>query len=426
MSPDRLRPRAPILGAILLAAALSPAAAVSPPENPQVSGLVAGSDLTSPEALGWTSEQAATARRYSRGSWTLGFVDPLWTIASLALLALSGFAGRIEREIRSLVGRNLASDALFVVAFVLCLAALNFPLELYRFYREHHYGFATQGLAPWFGDELKGLMIACVFALIFFLPVWAAIRRWPRTWWILGSAIGVALAILALAVAPVFISPLFNTFTPLKDEPLKERILSMAHREGIPAENVYEVDASRQSRHDNAYVVGLLGTQRIVLYDTLLAAYTPEEIEFVMGHEMGHYVLNHVWAGVGFFSAMIVLGFFLVHRALDRTVDAMKARLGFSSAGSIASVPLLLLFLSAYLFVMQPAESGFSRHIEHQSDVFALNALGGAEPARRAGVSAFQKMAARNLSDPNPPALIEWWLYSHPSSGKRIRFCAGE
>lgn len=406
----------------------SAAAPISPPEHPQVSGLVAGVDLTSREALGWTVEQADVARRYSRGSWTLGFIDPLVSIACLALLALTGFAGGLEKRIRARLRWRPASDIVFIVSTVICLAALGFPLEIYRFYRERYYGFATQDLGGWLGDELKGLVVACVVAVVFLLPIWAAIRRWPRRYWVIGSAIGVALSIVTLAVEPVYIAPWFNTFTPLKDEVLKTRILDLAHHQGIPAEEVYEVDASRQSRHDNAYVAGLLGTQRIVLYDTLLAAYTPEEIEFVMGHEMGHYVLNHVWKGILFGAVLIVVGFYLMNQTLDRIIGGMKVRLGFDSAGSIAAIPLVLLFLSSYLFVIEPAASGFSRHLEHQADVFAMQ-LSGPSPTtrtREVAVASFQKMAARNLSDPNPPALVEWWLYSHPSVGNRIRFCAGQ
>jgi len=402
------------------------AMAVTPPEHPQVSGLVPGADLTSPESLGWSAEQAATARSYSRGSWALGFIDPLLSMAALALLSLTGFAGAMDRSIRSRLRSRIGADLVFVVAMVGCLAVLGFPLEAYRFYREHHYGFATQGFASWFGDEMKGLAIGCILAAIFLLPIWSAIRRWPRNWWVIGSAIGVVLAVLAMAVAPVFIAPLFNTFTPLKDEALKTRILSLAHRQGIPADNVYEVDASRQSRHDNAYVVGLLGTQRIVLYDTLLSAYTPDEIEFVMGHEMGHYVLNHIWKGIAFGGSLIVAGFFLLSRMLNSFIASRSARLGYASLGSIAAVPLALLFLSAYLFVIQPVSSAFSRHLEHESDVFALGLSGPTPEGRGVAVASFQKMAARNLSDPNPPAPIEWWLYSHPSIGNRIRFCAGQ
>lgn len=425
MSVSRIRRPALLLIVALACGGL--AAAVTPPEHPQVSGLVAGTDLTSPEALGWTPEQAATAREYSRSGWTLAFVDSFLGMATLALVVFTGFAGRLDARIRAWVGeRRLLGDAFFVVAIVVVLAALNFPLEVWRFRRENLFGFATQGVGAWLGDEIKVLMIVCVFALLFFLPVWAAIRRWPKSWWVIGSAIGVSLSILALAIAPVFIAPLFNTFTPLKDEKLKERILALAHKNGIAADDVYEVDASQQSRHDNAYVVGLLGTQRIALYDTLLAAYEPAEIEFVMGHEMGHYVLNHIWKGIGFAALVIVAGFFLVHRILDRTIARCAGRIGYDTAGSIAAVPLLLLLFTVYTFLIGPVQSGFSRSLEHQADIFGLEAVGGDTPARATAVAAFQRMAARNLSEPNPPAVIEWWLYSHPSVGNRIRFVAGQ
>lgn len=396
----------------------------SPPDRPVVSGLRPGIDLTSPEALGWTREQHATALRYSRERWIVAFVDPLWGMASLALLIFTGMSGRMAAALRRVLPSRLASDAIFIVLMVLTLAALNFPLEIHRFLREHRYGFSTQGFGPWFADELKGLAVACIGALLFLVPVWTAIRRWPRSWWIAGSAIGIALSILVMAVAPVFIAPLFNTFTPLRDDALRTRILDLAHREGIPADDVWEVDASRQSRHDNAYVAGLLGTQRIVLYDTLLAAYTPDEIAFVMGHEMGHYAMNHIWKGIGVAAIAIVAGFFLLHRLLGRAIGRWTERLGFEAAGSIAAVPLALLILSAYMFLIEPATNAFSRRIEQQADVFALETVRTMPGGRDVAVSSFQRMAARNLSDPNPPAFIEWWLYSHPSMRKRIRFCA--
>ncbi|HET6373105.1 MAG TPA: M48 family metallopeptidase [Candidatus Polarisedimenticolia bacterium] len=398
-------------------------APVSAPQNPKVSGLVPGIDLTSAQALGWSEEQHRTALAYSRGGWCLWFVDSLLGMGSLALLAFSGAAGRLEKMIAQRARRPLVRDALFLLAMAASLALINFPLEAYRFHREHHYGFATQGLGSWLSDEMKGFALVCAAVLVFLLPVWWVLRRWPRTWWLIGSAFGVALSILVIAVVPVFIAPLFNTFTPLKDEVLAGRILEMARREGIPAHEVYEVDASRQSRHDNAYVNGLLGTQRIVLYDTLIAGYTPDEVEFVMGHEMGHYVLNHVWKGVAFSSVAVVAGFLLVHTLLPWVIARARGRLGFDSPAAIACVPLFLLFFAAYSFALQPVESFVSRHMEHQADVFGLRAIGG---HRDVAVSAFQKMAARNLSNPNPPAIVEWWLYSHPSVGNRIRFAAGE
>ncbi len=418
--PRVLRISALAAGALaLLLAAGSPAA---PPERPQVSGLARGVDLTSAEALGWTAEQHATALRYSRGGWALWLVGSLLGIGLPALVAFSGTAGRMAEAIARHVRARPLRDAAFIAVLTLGLRALGLPLALYRFHRETAYGFATQSLASWLGDEVKEMLVGLVAALIFLLPVWAVIRRFPRVWWLIASAIGVSFSVLAIAVAPVFVAPLFNTFTPLKDETLKQRILDLAHREGIPAEDVYEVDASRQSRHDNAYVVGLLGTQRIVLYDTLIAGYDPEEVEFVMGHEMGHYILNHVWKGVAVASAVIVLGAFLLHRGMGSLVSRHAVRFRFREVGSIASLPLAMALLSAYLLVMEPVTSAASRFMEHQADVFALEAIGG---RRDVAVSAFQRMAARNLSDPNPPAIVELLIYSHPSIGNRIRFAAG-
>ena len=421
-----MSPQWPLMTLVLALAVCAPsAAAVSPPDNPKVSGLAPGIDLTSAEALGWTPEQHETALRYSRGGWALWLTGSLLGMAAPFLLAFSGLAGRIEQAVSARLRARVVSDAVCVLAFVSLLALLNLPIEVWHFYRERHYGFATQGLAPWLGDEMKAFGVACVAALIFLLPVWGAIRLWPRGWWVIGSVIGVAFSIAAIAVAPVFIAPLFNTFTPLKDASLKGRILDMAHREGISVDDVFEVDASRQSRHDNAYVVGLLGTQRIVLYDTLIAGYTPEEVQFVMGHEMGHYVLEHIWKGVAFAALAIVAGFFLLHRLLHRIIGRCSTRLGYTSPAAIAAVPLVLLLFSAYAFALQPIESAFSRYVEHEADVFGLDAIRELPESRGVAVSAFQKMAARNLSDPNPPAIVEWWLYSHPSMGNRIRFAAG-
>ncbi|HET9481531.1 MAG TPA: M48 family metallopeptidase, partial [Candidatus Polarisedimenticolia bacterium] len=422
---SRRLPRMLAAAAALLLLAMPAGAEPPTRESPAVSGLVDGIDLTSPEALGWTEERHQTALRYSRGRWGLWLLGALLGIAAPLFLALSGFAGRLASALEARLQSRLASDSLFIVAIVTCMRAIDLPLELYRFRRERLYGFATQDLPAWLTDEIKLLMVAWVIGLVFLLPMWAAIRRWPRGWWAAGSALAVTLAILGIAVVPVVVAPWFNTFTPLSDESLRSRILAMAAREGVPAEDVYQVDASRQSLHDNAYVVGLLGTQRIVLYDTLLSAYAPEEIEFVVGHEIGHYVLAHIWKGIALTSAAIVLGFFLMHRLLGRTVAAHKRRLGYDSLASIAAVPLALGMLSILLFAATPVSSGVSRYFEHQADAFALEAIRHQEAPRDAAVSAFQKMASRNLSDPNPPALVEWWLYSHPSIGNRIRFCAG-
>jgi len=254
-------------------------------------------------------------------------------------------------------------------------------------------------------------------AALFVAPLYAVIRGFPRSWWILGAALGSAFAVFLAVVEPVFIAPLFNKFTPLADAELRGTILDMAHRNSIPADEVFQMDASTRSAHDNAYVAGLLGTQRIVLYDTLLASYTRDEVAFVMGHEMGHYVMNHIWKGLSLAFLMIVAGFFIVDRALRWACGAGASRTGFTAAGDLATLPFMLLVLMAFLFVTSPVQSAYSRRLESQADQFGFRAV----DRHEAAPLAFRRMAARNLSDPDPPALVEWFLYSHPAMGKRIR-----
>jgi STE24 endopeptidase len=381
-------------------------------------------DPASPEALGWTPAQHATARAYARGRWILWFVETLGGLVVLAVVAASGLAGRTEARLAPRLRAGWRRDAVVAAAVLAVLLLVRFPLDAVRRAREVSYGFATQGTGAWLWDWTKMAAVEVVLALAVLVPVYALMRRRPRAWWAAAAAVTVALGIFSAAIMPVFIAPLFNTFRPLPDGPLRERIVSMAGEHGIPGAEIYEVDASRQSRHDNAYVAGLLGTQRIVLYDTLLAAYTEDEVAFVLGHEMGHYLLAHIWKGLAAAAVGIVAGFWLLQRLLPWMVRVAGPRARITSPLSVTALPLLILFFSAYGTLLHPLGSAISRSMEHESDVFALRAIQHQPGWRDVAVSSFQKMAARNLSDPDPPAWIEWMLYSHPSVGRRIRFCA--
>ena len=244
---------------------------------------------------------------YSHGNYLLSLVDILWSAGFLAIVVFSGFGATLQRWAGKAGRSPNLRVALYAALFTLVTFAGGFPLNVYAgFVREKKYGFANQTFAAWLGDRGKGLLVSVIVQGIFFVILYAAIRRLGRRWWVAGSILAVLFVILVIAIVPVFIAPLFNTFTPLKDARLRAEILEMARREGIPADEVYEVDASRQSNHNNAYVAGLLGTERIVLYDTILKHFTPREIKFIMGHEMGHYVLHHVWRTVAFLAPLIV------------------------------------------------------------------------------------------------------------------------
>jgi STE24 endopeptidase len=233
-------------------------------------------------------------------------------------------------------------------------------------------------------------------------------------WWVLWGTVAVApLVVCYLVVAPVVLDPLFNRFRPYKDA---AAIVQLADEQGAHVGEVYVVDRSRQTKKVNAYVTGLFGTTRIVLWDTLIREFPPDEAEFVLAHEIGHYVRHDVWKGAA--TAVVVIGLALgfVKLVSRRLVWRCQARLGYDDPRCPASLPLLgLLFLVA-VFVLTPAYSAVSRHIERQADAFALAATQNPDAA----VRALRKLGELNLADPNPPRFIVWWMFDHPPVAERI------
>jgi Zn-dependent protease with chaperone function len=231
------------------------------------------------------------------------------------------------------------------------------------------------------------------------------IRRWWLPLW-LGSIPAIVLLVI---IAPVLLDPIFNRFEPLRDQDLKEELLDLASRAGIEGGRVFQVDKSKQTTTMNAYVTGIGPTKRIVMWDTLLQKMTREEVVSVMGHEMGHYVLHHVWKGVALAVAGVLAALLVAHAVYAR------ARI---DARDMATFPWLLVILTVLLFLGSPVAAGFSRHLEHEADVFALDLTGLGVPM----ATAFVKLAEDTKINPDPHPVIEFWRYSHPSLKKRVEF----
>ena len=386
--------------------------------HPAAAGTLSAAPEMVEHPLGEIPPDEPRMTSYSHGNYILHVVDFVWTAGILGLIVFSGFGATLQawahRFSRSPNMKVAIYTALFtVVSFVAAL-----PLTVSSgFIREKKYGFANQTFAAWMGDRGKGLLVSIVLQPIFFVLLYAAIRRLGRRWWLAGSCLAIVFAVLVMAVGPVLIAPLFNKFEPLKDARLRSEILAMAKQEGIPADEVYEVDASRQSSHNNAYVAGLFGTQRIVLYDTIIKSFTPREIDVVMGHEMGHYVLRHIWKTIAFLSGLILPGFFLVDRVSRRFI-ARRPALGIAALSEPSSLPLIVLVLTVFLFLAGPVIATFSRMQEHQADLFGMEAT--RDPV--AAASAFLKFGRLDLAEYHVHPWIEALLYSHPSLENRIRF----
>jgi STE24 endopeptidase len=373
-------------------------------------------DETAPVAVPEPSEQAM---RYYRSGNVLWFVEQAWSIAVLVLLLATGLSASLRNAARR-IGRNwFFTIVVYFALFTVVTTIADLPLSYYtEFVREHAYGLSNQTFGKWFGDTLKSLAVACVVgALVMWVP-YLLLRKSPRRWWLYTAMALVPFIVVANLVAPIWIAPLFNKFEPMQDKVLEQKILSLAARAGIEGSRVYQVNKSVDTKTLNAYVAGLFGTKRIVLWDTTLNRMTDRELLFVMGHEMGHYVLHHVWQAIAFSILILTASLYVAYRAADAEIARYGGRWGFTSLADVASLPLLLLLMSAFGLVVMPLQLAFTRHMEHESDRFGLEIT---QTNHSAG-TAFVKLQQDALANPRPGVLYKIFRESHPPLGERIDF----
>lgn len=361
-------------------------------------------------------DKRARSDAYFEGGYWLMLWDFL-AGAAVCLLVLATGLSKGMRDFAERLTRFKPLHTLFYwVQFFLLASVLLFPLELYEgFIREHKYGLSTQTFGAWFGDELKGLALGTVLGGLLVMMLYGVVRRMPRTWWIWGSVVTIVFSIFVMLIAPICIAPLFNKYTKLEVPAIKQPILSMARANGIPASEVYVVDASRQSTRVSANVSGFLGTERITLNDNLLRRCSLAEIEAVMGHEMGHYVLHHIYNGLLFFGALIVLGFAYLRSASQWALRRWGERWGLRGFDDVAALPLLALLISLFFFVLTPITNTYIRTQEYEADIFGLNASH--QPDGEAEVDL--KLGEYRKLDPGP--VEEFIFFDHPSGRTRIR-----
>ncbi|HJQ38887.1 MAG TPA: M48 family metallopeptidase [Thermoanaerobaculia bacterium] len=356
--------------------------------------------------------------RHSRIVETLYFAGTAYGIGVLALLLLSGASRRMRDLAARITKRWWLMTALYIVFFVLATALLDLPLSYYASYVvPHQFDLSDQTFGAWLSDEAKELAIGLFISVIVGTISLLVIRK-VRRWWLLLWALTIPFILLMVVIQPVILDPVFNKFEPLKNEHLKQSLLTLASRAGIEGGNVYQVDKSKQTKTMNAYVNGIGPTKRIVMWDTLLAKMTEDEVLAVMGHEMGHYVMKHMWKGLAFFIALAFGVYWIGQRIHDRGIARWGAKWGITGSGDPASVPWLLLIVSVISFLLSPVGSSFSRHLEHNADIFSLEVTHLNEPMARA----FVKLAEDSKRDPSPHPFIKFWRYSHPPIAKRIDF----
>jgi STE24 endopeptidase len=281
-------------------------------------------------------------------------------------------------------------------------------------FRERKYGLATQTFGPWMGDQLKGLLVNLVLGGLIAMLLFGVVRRLPRTWWIWGPIVSILFVMFTVLIAPVYIFPIFNKIARIDDPRITGPILSLARANGIPANDVYEIDASRQTTRMSANVSGLGSTTRITLNDNLLKRGSPEEIQFVMSHEMGHYVLHHIAKGMLFSLVVIVITFGFLRWSLSWTLARCGEQWQIRGIGDTAVLPLVVLLGSILLFVLTPIMNTYTRTAEQETDMYGLNASRSPDGAAQAAIHLGEY---RKIS---PGPIEEWVFFDHPSGRNRI------
>jgi Zn-dependent protease with chaperone function len=364
-------------------------------------------------------EPSPLAMQYHRSGHLLWAGGTALSLLIPALLLFSGFSARLRTFAFRLGRRWLPALMLYGFLFAVVMALLTLPLAYYDgFLRQHAYGLSTQSFGKWAGDWLKGVALSGLgLALVLWIPYFL-LRRSPARWWLYAGLASIPVTIVLLVVSPVWIDPLFNEYRPMKDRALESRILRLAERAGIPGSRVYQVNKSVDTRTVNAYVTGMGATKRIVLWDTLLQKLEPDQVAFVVAHEMGHFVLRHVLALIVVVTLLVTGSLYLVHLVAGRVIARFSRRFGFSQLSDVASLPLLLLLGGAISFVATPLILALSRHQEHEADRFALELT----RDNRAAATTFVRLQEENLNVPRPGPLYIFWRGSHPSLGERVDF----
>jgi STE24 endopeptidase len=360
-----------------------------------------------------TPSDTPEARAYNRTKRRLTIADLALNFFFLIVLLATGWNGTLRDWALSLSNQGYGLGVFYYLLMLLVIGkALGFPLDYYGFRLEHQYQLSNQKTKSWLWDEAKGWLIGVAIGAILVEMIYNVIRLTPAHWWIVVWVIYNVLAVFFAQIAPVVLFPLFYKFKPLENEELSKRLIRLSERAGTRVRGVYEWQLSEKSRKANAALAGLGATRRIIVADTLLENFTPDEIEAVLAHELGHHVHKHIFKSIVMQIGVSLIGFWIIAEALDYAVE----RGLFLSKHDFASVPFLVLLTSAMSFLLMPAMNGYSRSKEREADRYALKSIPAVEPF----ISSMNKLAEQNLAERSPSRLVEIWFHSHPPVGKRI------
>jgi len=366
------------------------------------------------------ADRQKQAKQYARIKRRFWLVDQGISLVYALLWLTTGWAVGL----RSWLSGFISSDWLLVPAFAAVFGGiyflLNLPLSYYAgFVLPHRFDLSNQSLKDWITDLIKSLGLGAVMGLILIEVVYLLLRSTGDAWWLWMTGAMLLFTVILTNLSPVLIMPIFNKFTPLCEEhaDLEERLIQLAEKSGTRVKGVYKMDMSRRTKQANAFLTGIGSTRRIVLGDTLIEEFSPDEIETILAHELGHHVHKDIPWLIGFSTFMNTLGFYLVSLAMNWAINAF----GLTGVADPAGLPALMILLSLYELIMMPIDNAFSRWREGMADDHALQSTG--KP--KAFASAFIRLANQNLGDVDPEPWVVFLFYNHPPLNARIAKAQG-
>ena len=354
-------------------------------------------------------------KTYNRTKLRLSIAGNVLDLALLCTVAFSPLSQELA-DFTEITGSVYCNFLLFAAVLGTLLSLAGLPLDFYGSYIiEHRYGLSNQTVPLWIREHLKSLALSLAIGIPLVLAFYFFMRWSGAMWWFYFSLLVFLVSVIIARLAPVVIFPIFYKFTLLDDEKLTLPITSLLNREKVSFSGIYTFNMSRDSRKANAGFAGFGKTRRIILSDTLVNEFTPDEILAVFAHELGHYRKKHILKGIISGGILLFLSFYLCSLAYDMT----RVHFGYTTVHEIAAIPILLIYLSITGIILMPLTNYLSRSHEREADLYALEATGSGSTF----ASALERLADMNLADRNPHPLTEFIFYSHPSIGKRIRFC---
>ncbi|MDY6964798.1 MAG: M48 family metallopeptidase [Halobacteriota archaeon] len=366
------------------------------------------------EELGFDINTQKRAKEYGLHKRKLSLVISTISFIAIIMILEFGITTALKAYVLQYTSDEWMVIALFMLIAYLAIWMIMLPLSFYEgFILEHRYDLSTQTMKSWVSDQLKGFALSLVLILGVIEVIYYLLREFPDVWWVIASVFMTVFSIIMAYVAPVLLMPIFFKFEPIEDDELRRRLLNLTEKADVNAVDVFRMKAGVKTKRAVGALAGIGNTRRVILSDTLLENYSSDEIEGVIGHEIGHHVYKHIGKRIVEGAMFMFLGLFLTGQLLIRTIGYF----GFTEISDIAALPLFGLILGLFFMVLSPIENTISRRAEGHADQYELDLVKKPD----AFISSMIKLCDQNLRDADPHPLIEFLFYDHPSGVKRVK-----